>query len=242
MIFGKQQRWAEAETCYRHSLRLNPRAPETFNNLGVSLLNQGILAEALTSFKRSRDAVDPITAKPIATSAWPISTRTAPKRWLPATGRACSSIRTTPTLTITSAWRWRPGTKRRGAGSYREGLRIKPEHAEIHNNLGYALAEQGRFDGGSGQPRHEAAPSPNYPEPHFVRSMIYLLQGDFATGWAEYQWREHARSSPSAPSPSPCGTAHPWKGAPSCCTPSKDWATPCTSSAMPPWSSDAAAP
>jgi len=62
-------------------------------------------------------------------------------------------------------------------------------HAEAHNSLGYAYS--GKLDFSQAVSSYEAAIAcdQTYASAHFNRGCIKLKQGDFDTGWPEYEWR-----------------------------------------------------
>ncbi len=41
--------------------------------------------------------------------------------------------------------------------------------------------------------------NPEQPEPHWNRSLAFLIQGDFERGWAEYEWRHRCASATNRP-------------------------------------------
>jgi tetratricopeptide (TPR) repeat protein len=72
---------------------------------------------------------------------------------------------------------------------FQEALRLRPNLAEAHSSLGSALYCQGKL--------HEAMTSfeqalrlrPNFPEARKARAFLWLLIGDFDSGWPEFEWR-----------------------------------------------------
>ena len=68
-------------------------------------------------------------------------------------------------------------------------LRLAPNDPDAHNDLGLVLRRTGR--NGDAQARYNEAVrlNPNHVIARKNRSMMYLLHGDFARGWAEYEYR-----------------------------------------------------
>ena len=65
----------------------------------------------------------------------------------PNSARRSGSSPTTPRPTPTSATPWRDqGKLDEAIAEYREAIRLKPDDAEAHNNLGIALHDQGKLD------------------------------------------------------------------------------------------------
>ena len=49
-------------------------------------------------------------------------------------------------------------------GEYREALRLKPDYAEAHNNLGVALEDRGSLDGAIAEYREALRLKPDFPQ------------------------------------------------------------------------------
>jgi hypothetical protein len=74
---------------------------------------------------------------------------------------------------------------------------IEPTLADAYSNRGAALAALNRW--GEALTNFDQAISlrPDHAGAHFGRAILWLLHGDFARGWAEYEWRwqtSHGRS------------------------------------------------
>jgi tetratricopeptide (TPR) repeat protein len=72
---------------------------------------------------------------------------------------------------------------------FREAARLRPGDAAAHTNLGNAVREQGRMTEALAQFARAVEVEPDCVMPHWNRATIYLLQGDLARGWPEYEWR-----------------------------------------------------
>jgi len=68
-------------------------------------------------------------------------------------------------------------------------LALQPQSAEALNHLGSALFGQGRVE--EALQAHDRALNlkPDHVEARYNRSLVLLMAGDFARGWAEYEWR-----------------------------------------------------
>ncbi len=73
--------------------------------------------------------------------------------------------------------------------SYQQALGLKPDYAEVHYNQGVVLKEQGRLTEALASLEHALRLKPDYAEAHSSRALAWLLAGDFARGWPEYEWR-----------------------------------------------------
>ena len=80
--------------------------------------------------------------------------------------------------------------------AYREAIRLKPDYADAYGNLGGALAVNGQADDAIAACERAIQLKPDLAEAHFTRSVMRLLKGDFAQGWAEYEWRWRRKDAP----------------------------------------------
>ena len=74
---------------------------------------------------------------------------------------------------------------------------IEPTLADAYSNRGAALAALNRWDEALTNFDQAISLRPDHPGAHFGRAILWLLHGDFARGWAEYEWRwqtSHGRS------------------------------------------------
>src|SRR5262249_18345434 len=69
---------------------------------------------------------------------------------------------------------------------------------------------QGDLERAIAQYERAIALKPDYPDAHWNRSLAWLLQGDFARGWADYEWRWRCRRT----TPLPQFTQPRWDGSP----------------------------
>ena len=223
---------------------LEPDYPEAHNNLGNALQEQGPVgrgggqlpagAAAQPDYAEAHNNLGIVlrNAGPAATRRWPATARPSPSS--PTIAEAHNNLGNALASRASSRRRW-PASS--------EALRLKPDYAEAHNNLGIALQRAGQAGGGGGL--LSAGPAP---QARLCRGALEPGAG-LAAAWAT-----SSRAGPSTNGggsarsllrcrlrPSRAGTARPWTAGPSCCTPSRGWATRCNSSATPRWSSSAAA-
>ena len=71
----------------------------------------------------------------------------------------------------------------------RHAIRIKPDYAEAHNNLGVLLTELRQIPEALASYDRALAIRPDYADCHLNRGLLLLLRGSFAPGWEEYEWR-----------------------------------------------------
>lgn len=70
-----------------------------------------------------------------------------------------------------------------------KALKIDPSHAPTHYNRGVALGYLKRFDEALESYDRVLSITPDHAEAHWNLSLWRLLMGDFARGWAGYEWR-----------------------------------------------------
>ncbi|MCA8094055.1 tetratricopeptide repeat protein [Burkholderia anthina] len=68
-------------------------------------------------------------------------------------------------------------------------IALRPEHATNWLNRGNLHFETARTDDALAAYDRAIALHPDYAEAHFARASLYLIEGDFARGWPEYEWR-----------------------------------------------------
>ncbi len=78
-------------------------------------------------------------------------------------------------------------------------LAVRPDAVQGRINLGLALRRTGRLD--AARAAYDAAlkRDPDNPEAHVNRATLALLQGRYAAGFAEWEWRRHAADAVRPP-------------------------------------------
>ncbi len=84
---------------------------------------------------------------------------------------------------------WRQDRLDEAAAAFCRALQLRPALAEAHNNLGTALRDSGRPQEAEECFRTAVALRPDYALAHNNLGMTLLGRGEFASGWAEYEWR-----------------------------------------------------
>lgn len=72
---------------------------------------------------------------------------------------------------------------------YRQAIALEPQFADAYNNLGVALADLQRYDEAIAAYEQSIAVDPQYADAQWNLAICRLLLGDFARGWAGYEWR-----------------------------------------------------
>jgi tetratricopeptide (TPR) repeat protein/ADP-heptose:LPS heptosyltransferase len=73
--------------------------------------------------------------------------------------------------------------------SFRRAAQLLPNDHEVVCNLGNSLGEAGAFDQALDCFRRSLALKPDFAMAHFNLGVMLLRHGDWAPGWAEYEWR-----------------------------------------------------
>lgn len=76
---------------------------------------------------------------------------------------------------------------------YRQALVLKPDDVELKNNLGVVLQKLNRLDEALVCFREALQCVPGHINAHFNLALVLLLKGNFAEGWAEYEWRRRIK-------------------------------------------------
>ena len=155
---------------------------------------------------RGDPAASPTTPRPTTTSASPWATRAKLRRG----GRRVSARRsgsspTTPRPTTTSASPCeRQGKLDEAVAAYREAIRLKPDHAEAHDNLGIALQRPGEAGrGGRRVPRGDPAQARRRRGPLQPRHRPAATRGS----WTRRSPSTARRSGSSPTTPRPTATS-----------------------------------
>ena len=169
---------------YQQVLRQQPKSSGTHNNLGVALLVQGKIREAIECFQTA------LRLQPVYADA------------LNNLGNAQTQA----------------GQLEEAEQSLRRALELKPDLAEACNNLARTLIKQGKIEEAKVHFQQSLRLQPHYADAHKNLAACLLLTGDYAQGWAEYDW--HWRTGANRDSNSRAGKANRWRAAPCSCTPS----------------------
>jgi Flp pilus assembly protein TadD len=81
--------------------------------------------------------------------------------------------------------------------AYRQAIALRPGYAEAWHNLGHAQADLGRLDEAAGAYREALRLAPDFVGAHWNLALVLLMQGEFAQGWIEYEWRWQSDGFPT---------------------------------------------
>ena len=81
------------------------------------------------------------------------------------------------------------GRQGEAVAAYRQALTLKPDFAAALNNLGLDIQALGNVGAAIESFEQAVAVEPEFAEAHWNLGLARLTLGEFAVGWAEYEWR-----------------------------------------------------
>ncbi len=187
-----QGKWEEAELLYRFALTLKPDLAEVHVNLGNVLLACGKLDGSVACYERA------LTLLPTCAEAYNGLGNVRQKKGQLDAAIACYEQALVIKPDYAEVYYNLGGACRdqnklhEAVTCYQEALIINPEYAEAYYNLGNVLREQGKLADASAKYKSALTLRPHYEKAGFAEALIQLLQGDFATGWHNFERRWHS--------------------------------------------------
>jgi tetratricopeptide (TPR) repeat protein len=205
-------RFDEAAIYLRNAIRLNPDCAAAHSNLGALLRRQGRNEEALAS---CREGVRLSPGSPEAHNNLGLALLEG-EQLVEGEAALRQALRLNPNFAAAhnnlGIARWRGGRLEEARACYEEALRLRPDFAEAVNNLGNTLRDLGRLDEAQALFDRALRLKPDYVDAHWNRALLWLMRGDFARGWPEYEWRWRLPSLPERPFPQPRWDGGPLRG------------------------------
>lgn len=195
-VLKELKRLPEAVTSYGKAIASNPRFALAHANRATLLQELHQLPAALKDYDRALE-LDEGNANTHANRAVLLQLMRQPKQALAGYDRA---VALDPACA--DAWFGRGAVLCEmddldaSADSYRHALQIRPDFGDAHVNLGVTLQNMGRLREAIASYRRGIACIPTLPEAHYNLALAALTEGDYATGWAEYEWRWQAKGGP----------------------------------------------
>ena len=194
-VLHDQSRLEEAEASYREAIRLKPGYAEAHSNLGNVLRLQGKLEEADACCREA------LRLQPGNAQAYHNLGVVLHDQAKVVQAEACyrEALRLTPGYA--EAYRnlgvalEDQGKVDEAESCYREALRLNPGYADAHSNLGIVLEHQGMVPEAEACFREALHLNPSHAEAHLNLGIHWLLQGNFAQGWTEYEWRSRTKDN-----------------------------------------------
>jgi tetratricopeptide (TPR) repeat protein len=188
-VLQAQGKLEESELLYRHALTLKPDMAEVHLNLGNVLLAQGELDGSVACYERA------LALRPRCAEAYNGQGNARQQQGQIDAAIACYE----QALVIRKDYaevHYNLGGACRDQNKldeaithYQEALTINPEYAEAYYNLGNVLREQGKVEDASANYRIALMLRPHYEKAGFAEALVQLLQGEFATGWHNFERR-----------------------------------------------------
>lgn len=180
---------AEAVSCYREAIRLRPDFAQAHNNLGIALRQSGKLDEAVAAC-REAVRISPHMAEAhnnLGTALDELG------RTDEAIGCLEQALRIKPDFAkahnnLGIAF-WHKADYAQAEAHCRRAIELSPDLSEAYNNLGNVLRDRGDFNAALDCYEQSLKLTPEGVDAHWNRSLVWLIAGNFAQGWPEYEWR-----------------------------------------------------
>jgi tetratricopeptide (TPR) repeat protein len=182
-----------AISAFQRAVHLKPKDAEAHHNLGLALQSQGQLKEAIASFQQAL-RVRSNFAEAHCNLGNAFRDHGKPDEALASYQEA---VRLRPNFAIALA---NAGAVladldqlQAAIASCQKALQLDPTLAEAHLNLGQVNTRLGQLDEALTSYQEALRLKPDLAEAHKNRGHLYLLRGDFAHGWPEFEWRWQTR-------------------------------------------------
>lgn len=180
---------ADALASFDRALTLAPAHAEALNNRGNALRALGRADEALASYVRATQA------RPAFTEAY--RNRAVMLRELGQLNEALAcceqalAVRADDAMTheLRAHVLREQRRPQEALASAEHAVRLRPNAAEVHNTHGLVLKDLLRLDEARASFDRAINIDATHGASHFNRATVALLQGDWATGWRDYEWR-----------------------------------------------------
>ena len=203
---------AEAETCFREALSLNPEDADVLNNLGNAVWQQGRSSEAMAYFMRAYQFKqnDFGILNNLGIVLWE---QNRPERAIEFYRRALKlkpdSFDAKMNLGVSLS---DVGLFDEALVWLRGALSQRPGSADAWDNVGMTLARQGHWDEAMKHYDEAIRLRPDFGEARRNRALGWLAHGDFERGFPESEWRLMCRNPPGFKFPRPRWGGEPLEG------------------------------
>jgi len=191
-----QGKLEEAVTHCRQALHFRPGFPEAHINLGSALAELGRTEEAVACLRAA------LRINPGFVEAWTNlgNALTLQDRLDEAVHCHRQALLLNPDYaeahTNLGEAVGRQGKLDEAASYHQQALRLQPNFATATTNLGFVREQQGQFDEALACYEQALRQDPGHAQAHFDRALLWLLLGNFAQGWPEYEWRWQTKDYP----------------------------------------------
>ena len=188
-VLQAQGRLEEAEALYRRALTSRPDLAEVHVNLGNVLLARGELEGSVACYERA------LTLRPTCAETYNNLGNARQKQGQIDAAISCyeRALAIKPDYAevyynLGSAYRDQDKLDE-AVTRYEDALTIEPEYIEAYYNLGNVLREQGKLEDALAKYEKVLTLRPHHEKAGFAEALAQLLQGDFATGWKNFERR-----------------------------------------------------
>ena len=188
-LFRHDGRWEDALRSYESAIARRYDYAEAHGNRGLVLAKLGLADEALASYERA------IVIKPDYVEAHYNrgNILCQLQQWQAAFDsfeKAIAHKHDHAEAYVNRAFALKElGRMNDALASCHRAIVLKPDLATAYSNLGSALTAMGRVPDALSSYDRAIAIAPDAPSIHVNRGLTRLLAGDFAGGWADYEWR-----------------------------------------------------
>jgi tetratricopeptide (TPR) repeat protein len=210
LALSANERYEEALPHFEEALRLQPNLADAHHGLGYAQLQLRRVDEAIASIQTA------LRFKPDLAEAHSNLGAALLRQGKLDDALACfrEALRLKPTFIEPYLHRahtlWQKGQFAEAEEAAREALRLEPDSAAAHNVLGVVHMKAGNPTAAVADFRRALEEEPDFAQAHFNLGLAYLLQGDYAHGWSEYDWRWRCRDFVTKP----IDEKHGWDGSP----------------------------
>jgi len=179
----------EASRCYREALRLKPDFAEACRQLAMALFSQDKVDESISSFQEAL-RLDPDNAEVHTNLGNAFGRQDKPDEAIRCHRQAlrlnpdCAEAHTNLGNVLA-----RQDRLDEAIGCHRQALRVLPDFVPAWTNLGSVRAQKRQFDEALTCYEHALTHDASHVQTHFNRALLWLLLGNWAQGWPEYEWR-----------------------------------------------------
>ena len=208
----------EAIAAYHEALRIRPDEPRVLKCLAITLSRQEKFDQAVATFRQA------VKLRPDFSEAWNDLGITLARQ-----GKHRRGDRRLYRRRSSFGPDYRRGLQQHGqrlcatSGRFEDSLELLPQGAGTEarttptpTTTSASPAEWAGSTRPSPATRRCLELRPNHVDAHMNRALTWLRKGDYAQGWAEYEWRWKKRTLTNRPLISRSGTASRWRAGRSC--------------------------
>ncbi|MHB1764282.1 MAG: tetratricopeptide repeat protein [Gammaproteobacteria bacterium] len=188
-LFKKRGNLHEAVACYDRALAIAPSDHKTWNNLGTSLRELKDLPRAEDALRKAL-AIQPDFIPALSNLGLVLAERGVSEEALTCFVRALELDSDQADLYVNYGNILRDlGRDQEASAAFAEvTVRVDPRHGGAWSSLGNAALAIGDIERAGACYRKSLECSPEDPILHFNQALYLLLTGDYASGFAEYEW------------------------------------------------------